>query len=64
MTEQPILSDCEWALIANLLERERGDLSVEIRHTRTSTVREELHQQADMVRELLTRLKACVEVPV
>ena len=61
MTDQPELSESEWALVANLLERERGELSVEIRHTRTSTVRDELRQRAEMVKDLLSRLSELVE---
>ena len=57
MTDQPTLSDPEWELVIELLERERGELPVEIRHTRTSTLRVELHQRADLVRDLLHRLK-------
>ncbi len=61
MTDQPELSEAEWALVANLLERERGELSVEIRHTRTATVRDELRQRAEMVKDLLSRLSELVE---
>ncbi|MBN2474606.1 MAG: hypothetical protein JXB62_08355 [Pirellulales bacterium] len=56
MTDQPTLSEAEWSLVADLLERERGELSVEIRHTRTSTVREELRQREKTVKGMLNRL--------
>ena len=58
MHEQPILSDAEWQLVVELLERERSDLPAEIRHTRTSTMRQELHDRLEMIRELVHRLSA------
>ena len=42
MTDQPRLSEGEWALVVELLERELEELPVEIHHTRTSSYREEL----------------------
>jgi hypothetical protein len=57
MYDEPRLSDAEWALIVELLERERSELPVEIHHTRSASVRTELHERADMVRVLLTRLR-------
>ncbi len=57
MHEEPKLSEAEWDLIVELLERERSDLPVEIHHTRSAGVRTELQQRADMVRGLLGRLR-------
>lgn len=57
MFDELKLSDAEWELIVELLERERSDLPVEIRHTRSSSVRTELHERAEMVRSLLGRLR-------
>jgi hypothetical protein len=56
MTEQPVLSDAEWALIMDLLKIEQDDLPVEIRHARNGPMREELHQRKQMVDQLLQRL--------
>jgi hypothetical protein len=56
MYDQPRLSDAEWALVTELLEREQGELPAEIRHTRVSSVREELRRRLDTVRQLLDRL--------
>ena len=53
MIEQPKLSQEEWMLIAELLERERGELPAEIHHTRTMTFRNELHHRKQVVDELL-----------
>jgi hypothetical protein len=57
MYDEPKLSDAEWELIVELLERERSELPVEIHHTRSSNVRTELHQRAEIVRGLLGRLR-------
>ena len=53
MCDEPKLSDAEWELIVELLQRENGELPVEIHHTRNAAVRAELHQRAEMVRSLL-----------
>ena len=53
MIEQPKLSEEEWMLIAELLERERGELHAEIHHTRTMTFRDELYHRKQVVDELL-----------
>jgi hypothetical protein len=62
MDDQPKLSEAEWDLVVELLERERAELPVEIRHTRTASVRDELHRREDMVSDLLTRLRKPAEV--
>ena len=62
MTDQQKLSDVEWELVVELLERERSELSPEIRHTRTSSVRDDLHRRQEMVKELLERLKQPAKV--
>jgi len=61
MTDQPVLNENEWQLVVELLERERGELPAEIRHTRTSRVRDDLHRRADMVKGLLGRLRQPAE---
>ncbi len=57
MHDQPKLSEEEWALVIELLERERRELPVEMHHTRNSRVRGELQQRAHRVQELLDRLR-------
>ncbi len=52
------LTDAEWALIIELLQRERSELPPEIHHTRTVSVREDLHRRLDLVEELLKKLAA------
>jgi hypothetical protein len=62
MYDEPRLSEVEWALVLELLERERSELPVEIHHTRSSSVRAELHDRAEMVGGLLGRLRTTVPV--
>ncbi len=64
MYDEPKLSDGEWALIVELLEHERSELPVEIHHTRSSSVRAELQECAEMVRSLLARLRTPTTVAV
>lgn len=62
MHDEPRLSEAEWDLIIELLECERDELPVEIRHTRNTSVHDELQCRAEMVRELLARLRTPVTV--
>jgi hypothetical protein len=62
MYDEPRLSDEEWALVVELLERERGELPVEIHHTRNAGVRADLHQRDQVVRGLLDRLRQVAAV--
>ncbi len=62
MTEQPRLTEAEWALIVELLEREFQDLPVEIRHSSSATCREELRARREMIRSLLERLRPAAVV--
>ncbi|MCE5303450.1 MAG: hypothetical protein LLF97_10125 [Planctomycetaceae bacterium] len=57
MYEEPKLSEAEWELVTELLECERSELPVEIHHTHNSSVRVELQQRMEMVRQLLDRLQ-------
>ena len=58
MNEQPTLSDAEWALVVDLLQREHHDLPAEIHHTRVASYRAELRRRHEMVHCLLERLQA------
>lgn len=53
----PVLTEHEWELLTELLERERNELPSEIHHTRTSAVRQQLKERLDMVDRLLRRLR-------
>jgi aromatic ring-cleaving dioxygenase len=57
MHEQLKLSEAEWGVIVDLLENERGELPVEIHHSRNSSVRDQLRQRLEMVERLLERLR-------
>ena len=56
MVEQPKLSEEEWMLVTELLEWEQDELPSEIHHTRTRSVRDELHHRKQVVDGLLKRL--------
>jgi len=57
MNSQLSLSQDEWELLLELLERERAELPVEIRHTRHCEVRDQLHYREHLVDELLDRMR-------
>jgi hypothetical protein len=57
MYDESRLSEQEWALIVELLERERSELPVEIHHTRSAGIREELRSRDAIVRSLRSRLR-------
>ncbi|MEN6451622.1 MAG: hypothetical protein ABFC96_14110 [Thermoguttaceae bacterium] len=63
MYDEPRLTDQERDLVIELLEREQGELPVEIHHTRNSGVRAELHRRESLVRELLERLRMTAAEP-
>jgi hypothetical protein len=56
--EKPMLTDQEWDLAVDLLERRRNELAVEIRHTSTREMRERLRAQLDLVSGLLAKVQA------
>ena len=58
MNDQPKLSEAEWALVRELLEREHHDLPAELHHTRVTSYREELRRRVETVKNLLERLRA------
>ena len=57
MGVQLTFSEEELELIVELLQHEVGELPVEIRHTRTSELRDQLRQRREIVRDLLKRLR-------
>ncbi|MCG3181333.1 MAG: hypothetical protein BIFFINMI_03713 [Phycisphaerae bacterium] len=50
------LTDLEWELIYDLLERERRELRPEIRHSGTASVRDDLRRRLEMVQGLLGKI--------
>lgn len=51
------LSDAEWELLTELLERERRALPIEIRHCDTRVMRDQLRRRVELVDTILDRLK-------
>jgi hypothetical protein len=50
-----MLSDEEWRLIRELLEREQSQLSVEIHHSRTGSFKHALRDRYDVISKILSR---------
>ena len=50
-------SEVERVLLLELLENERNELPVEIRHTVNSRMRGELHERAQLVQGLIERMR-------
>lgn len=51
------LSGPEQELLIDLLERERGDLPAEIRHTDTPEVKDGLRERLEIVERVLNRVR-------
>jgi hypothetical protein len=62
MTDRPVLSEEEWALVTELLAIEHSELPVEIHHCRSMAMRAELHQRLKMVDDLRERLRQPVGI--
>lgn len=50
------LTDAQWALVAELLQRERRELPAEIHHSQTPSVRDGLRQRLEQVDAMLSKL--------
>ena len=57
MCAQPNLTDQEWALLIELLQREQDELPVEIHHCRVTAFRDDLRHRQTMVQNLLGRFQ-------
>jgi hypothetical protein len=55
MPSNLMLSDEEWRLIRELLEREQSQLSVEIHHSRTGSFKHALRDRYDVISNILIR---------
>jgi hypothetical protein len=53
---QPILTDEEWALVAQLLENKQRELLLGIRHSVRRSFRDELHRELGVVESLRDRI--------
>jgi hypothetical protein len=56
-SSQPVLSEAEWAIILELLIRERHDLPIEIHHTSARGYREGLRRRLGLIEDLIVRLE-------
>ena len=54
---QPVLTEAEWALIIELLARERRELPIEIHHTGTRKYRVELRERLRLLERMLERVE-------
>lgn len=63
MNTQPVLSETEWQLVAELLERERRELVPEIRRTDTGRYRHELMERLHTIEDLIARIKQAAPTP-
>ena len=62
MTDQPRLTEEEWALVVQLLQREQDELPVEIHHCRVTSYRDDLHYRLETVKGLLERIRAPIPI--
>jgi hypothetical protein len=54
---QPALTETEWELVVELLEREQKQLQIEIWHADRGSFRQQLRLRLDLVNQLLSRLE-------
>lgn len=59
---QLVLTEAEWAVMHDLLARERHDLPIEINHTTARKYREELRKRLRLVEQMLERFEATAVV--
>jgi hypothetical protein len=57
MTPFPVVSEEELQLIRELLEREQAQISVEMRHTRTSSFKSALRERLNLIGAILSRIE-------
>lgn len=60
MSTFPTLTDQEWTIVVDLLERERRDLPAEVHHTDNRAYRHGLQERLDVVTSLIERLEAAM----
>jgi hypothetical protein len=57
MIQQPVLTEAEWGLVLELLERESHYLPVEIHHTNKRAYRTGLLSRLDIVTDMAGRIR-------
>jgi hypothetical protein len=63
MNAQPVLTEKEWQLVAELLEQERRELAPEIRRTDTGRYRHDLVERLHTVEGIIARMKGDAVLP-
>lgn len=63
MTQQPVLSDSEWTVVAELLNAERRDLPAEIHHTDNREVRDQLQERLRTVDRAIEKVRLATAAP-
>lgn len=58
LQQQPVLNDREWALIMQLLEVERQELPVELRHTDSRSYADALDERRALIETVIQRLRS------
>jgi hypothetical protein len=56
--DRQVFTEAEWALVLELLARERQKLPIEIHHTSTRKYREQLRERLRILEEMLERLES------
>jgi hypothetical protein len=57
MSHEPVLSEAEWRLVLELLERESHYLPVEIHHTDKRSYRSDLRSRLDIITDMAERIR-------
>ncbi len=57
MSQQPVLTEAEWRLVLELLERESYYLPVEIHHTHKRSYRADLRSRLDVISDMAERIR-------
>jgi hypothetical protein len=57
MSHEPVLSEAEWRLVLELLERESHYLPVEIHHTDKRSYRADLRSRLDIITDMAERIR-------
>jgi hypothetical protein len=60
MDDQPILTEAEWRLVVEVLERELHELPSEIHHTDRAILRRQLRRRMERVESILAAIGAKV----
>ena len=57
MQNENVLSEAQWTIVLDLLNREHKQLLIEIRHTDTHDFREQLQERLSLVEATIARIR-------